>query len=75
LATWWGYPTPSTPPAFHASANTAVDSATTDAARDGADGKGVSVALTYPSAIGLKSVVKFRWNGTGVALIGKTPGA
>ena len=34
-----------------------------------------TVALTYPSALGLKSVVKFRWNGTGVALIGNTPGA
>lgn len=36
---------------------------------------GDTVALTYPSAIGLRGVVKFRWNGSGVALIGNTPGA
>ncbi len=37
---------------------------------------GDTVALTYPSGIsGLGSVVKFRWNGNGVELIGNTPGA
>ena len=34
---------------------------------------GDTVALTYPSGItGLASVVKFRWNGNGVELIGNT---
>ncbi len=37
---------------------------------------GDTVALTYPSGIsGLGGVVKFRWNGNGVELIGNTPGA
>jgi len=35
---------------------------------------GDTVALTYPSGIGLGSVVKFRWNGNGVELIGNTGG-
>ncbi len=36
---------------------------------------GDTVALTYPSGItGLTSVVKFRWNGNGVELIGNTRG-
>jgi LppP/LprE lipoprotein len=36
---------------------------------------GDTVALTYPSGIGLSTTVKFRWNGNGVELIGNTPGA
>ena len=36
---------------------------------------GDTVALTYPSGIGLGTKVKFRWNGNGVELIGNTPGA
>jgi hypothetical protein len=36
---------------------------------------GDTVALVYSSGIeGLDSVVKFRWNGNGVELIGNTPG-
>jgi hypothetical protein len=36
---------------------------------------GDTVALTYSSGItGLGSVVKFRWNGSSVELIGNTPG-
>jgi LppP/LprE lipoprotein len=35
---------------------------------------GDTVAFTYPSAIGLSTRVKFRWNGNGVELIGNTPG-
>jgi LppP/LprE lipoprotein len=36
---------------------------------------GDTVALTYSSGVpGLESVVKFRWNGNGVELIGNTPG-
>ena len=36
---------------------------------------GDTVALVYSSgAAGLDSVVKFRWNGNGVELIGNTPG-
>ena len=31
---------------------------------------GDTVALTYPSGIGLTTTVKFRWNGSGVELIG-----
>jgi LppP/LprE lipoprotein len=43
---------------------------------DGSQTTGDTVALTYPSGIrGLGSVVKFRWNGGGVELIGNTPGA
>jgi hypothetical protein len=33
---------------------------------------GDTVALTYSGGIGLPSVVKFRWNGNGVELIGNT---
>ncbi|MFV3592033.1 LppP/LprE family lipoprotein [Mycobacterium tuberculosis] len=33
---------------------------------------GDTVALTYASGIGLNNVVKFRWNGGGVELIGNT---
>ncbi|QUR69885.1 LppP/LprE family lipoprotein [Mycobacterium spongiae] len=37
---------------------------------------GDTVALTYPSGIsGLGSVVKFRWNGSGVELIGNAAGS
>jgi hypothetical protein len=43
---------------------------------DNSQTTGDTVALTYPSGIrGLGSVVKFRWNGGGVELIGNTPGA
>jgi hypothetical protein len=35
---------------------------------------GDTVALRYTSALGLDSIVKFRWNGSGVELIGNTPG-
>ena len=36
---------------------------------------GDTVALVYSGAVpGLNSVVKFRWNGAGVELIGNTPG-
>ena len=35
---------------------------------------GDTVALTYPSGIGLGTKVKFRWNGNGVELIGNTGG-
>jgi hypothetical protein len=36
---------------------------------------GDTIALKYSSGIeGLDSVVKFRWNGNGVELIGNTPG-
>lgn len=36
---------------------------------------GDTVALTYPAGIsGLNSVVKFRWNGSGVELISNTAG-
>jgi len=36
---------------------------------------GDTVALVYSSAVpGLDSVVRFRWNGNGVELIGNTPG-
>nr|WP_176561993.1 LppP/LprE family lipoprotein [Mycolicibacterium palauense] len=34
---------------------------------------GDTVALTFTNAIGLQSVVKFRWNGNGVELVGNTP--
>jgi hypothetical protein len=45
--------------------NAIEDSATT----------GDTIALKYSSGIqGLDSVVKFRWNGNGVELIGNTPG-
>ncbi|MGO9158906.1 LppP/LprE family lipoprotein [Mycobacterium sp.] len=42
---------------------------------DTAQCTGDTVALTYPSGIGLSTTVKFRWNGKGVELIGNTPGA
>ena len=35
---------------------------------------GDTVALVYSGMPGLNSVVKFRWNGNGVELIGNTPG-
>lgn len=36
---------------------------------------GDTVALSYSNGVpGLESVVKFRWNGNGVELIGNTPG-
>jgi hypothetical protein len=35
---------------------------------------GDTVALTYPSGVGLGTKVKFRWNGNGVELIGNTGG-
>jgi LppP/LprE lipoprotein len=35
---------------------------------------GDTVALTYPSGIGLSTTVKLRWNGNGVELIGNAPG-
>jgi hypothetical protein len=35
---------------------------------------GDTVALTYPSGIGVGSVVKFRWNGNGVEVVGNTGG-
>jgi hypothetical protein len=34
---------------------------------------GDTVALTYPSGIGLSTTVKFRWNGSGVELISNKP--
>ena len=42
---------------------------------DASQTTGDTVALTYPSGIGLGTTVKFRWNGNGVELIGNTPGA
>jgi hypothetical protein len=36
---------------------------------------GDTIALTYPSGIGLGTTVKFRWNGNGVEIIGNAPGA
>jgi len=43
---------------------------------DGSQCTGDTVALTYPSGInGLKTDVRFHWNGNGVELIGNTPGA
>lgn len=41
---------------------------------DPAQTTGDTVALTYPSAVGLATTVKFRWNGNGVELIGNKPG-
>jgi hypothetical protein len=40
---------------------------------DPSQSTGDTVALKYRSGIGLDSVVKFRWNGNGVELIGNTP--
>ncbi len=42
---------------------------------DASQTTGDTIALTYPSGIGLGTTVKFRWNGNGVELIGNTPGA
>ncbi len=42
---------------------------------DTSQSTGDTLALTYPSGIGLSTTVKFRWNGNGVELIGNTPGA
>lgn len=39
---------------------------------DPAQSTGDTVALTYAGGLGLSSVVKFRWNGNGVELIGNT---
>jgi len=42
---------------------------------DSSAGTGDTVALVYSNGTpGLESVVKFRWNGNGVELIGNTPG-
>ncbi len=39
---------------------------------DPAQSTGDTVALTFDGGMGLQSVVRFRWNGTGVELIGNT---
>lgn len=39
---------------------------------DATQSTGDTVALTFAGGIGLQSVVKFRWNGNGVELIGNT---
>ncbi|OBK20026.1 hypothetical protein A5636_16960 [Mycobacterium asiaticum] len=41
---------------------------------DPAQTTGDTVALTYANGVGLGTVVRFRWNGSGVELIGNTPG-
>ena len=41
---------------------------------DASQPTGDTVALTYPSGIGLTTTVKFRWNGNGVELIGNARG-
>ncbi len=41
---------------------------------DAAQSTGDTVALTYASGVGFNTVVKFRWNGSGVEIIGNTPG-
>ena len=41
---------------------------------DGPQTTGDTVALTYPSGIGIRTAVKFRWNGNGVEIIGNAPG-
>lgn len=41
---------------------------------DAAQSTGDTVALTYNSGVGFNSVVKFRWNGSGVEIIGNAPG-
>jgi LppP/LprE lipoprotein len=42
---------------------------------DPAQTTGDTVALTYPNGMnGLSTTVRFRWNGSGVELIGNTPG-
>lgn len=39
---------------------------------DPAQSSGDTVALTFDGGMGLKSTVRFRWNGSGVELIGNT---
>jgi hypothetical protein len=39
---------------------------------DASQSTGDTVALAYVNGLGLQSVVKFRWNGNGVELIGNT---
>lgn len=39
---------------------------------DPAQSTGDTVALTFAGGMGLQSVVRFRWNGNGVELIGNT---
>ena len=39
---------------------------------DGSQSTGDTVALTFAGGMGLQSVVRFRWNGNGVELIGNT---
>lgn len=39
---------------------------------DATQSTGDTVALTFVNGLGLQSVVKFRWNGNGVELIGNT---
>ena len=39
---------------------------------DSAQSTGDTVALTFDGGMGLSSVVRFRWNGSGVELIGNT---
>lgn len=39
---------------------------------DPAQSTGDTVALTYAGGLGLQSVVRFRWNGNGVELVGNT---
>jgi hypothetical protein len=39
---------------------------------DSTQSTGDTVALSFPGGMGLSSVVKFRWNGAGVELIGNT---
>ena len=39
---------------------------------DGSQSTGDTVALTFAGGLGLQSVVRFRWNGNGVELIGNT---
>ncbi len=41
---------------------------------DPAQTTGDTVALTYPGALGVGSVVRFHWNGSSVDLIGNVPG-
>jgi hypothetical protein len=41
---------------------------------DTSQSTGDTVALTYSNGLGIPSVVKFRWNGSGVELIGNTRG-
>ncbi|MBX9979362.1 MAG: LppP/LprE family lipoprotein [Mycobacterium gordonae] len=41
---------------------------------DPAQSTGDTVALTFASGVGLPATVKFRWNGSGVEIIGNSPG-